>query len=85
MMEEMASANNESSLDELSYEDAMEKLEKIIVTLEEGEVSLDSLVYEYRAGKELLKYCRAKVDTAEIQINEVEAIGNQGGRAASDA
>ena len=59
------------NLEHLSFEDAIDELEDIVVKLEEGEVDLESLVSEYRRGAKLLSHCRSKVNSAEIHIKEV--------------
>ncbi len=55
----------------LSFEEAIKSLEDIVLGLEEGEVELDSLVTEYKKGVTLLKYCRSKVQSAEVILKEV--------------
>jgi len=55
----------------LSFEEAIKSLEDIVLGLEEGEVELDSLVTEYKNGVTLLKYCRSKVQSAEVILKEV--------------
>ena len=68
--------NNENSLSVLSFEDAFAELEKIVLKLEEGDVDLENLVAEYQKGSELLKFCKSKVEKAEIKIKEIEGRTN---------
>jgi exodeoxyribonuclease VII small subunit len=44
--------------------------------LEEGDVDLENLVAEYQKGSELLKFCKSKVEKAEIKIKEIEGRTN---------
>ena len=73
------------NLEHLSFEDAIDELEDIVVKLEEGEVDLDSLVSEYRRGAVLLNHCRSKVNSAEIHIKEVDEAGVLSKENSSDA
>ena len=54
-----------------SFESALQTLENIVRGLEEGDVELNDLVTEYKKGVELLKYCRTKVDDAELTLKEL--------------
>jgi len=52
----------------LTFEQAMEKLEEIISHIEEGKVSLEQSIEKYAEGIELVKQCRAILDSAEQKI-----------------
>ena len=54
-----------------SFESAIQSLESIVLGLEDGDVELNDLVKKYKEGLELLKYCRAKVESAELTLKEV--------------
>ena len=54
-----------------SFEVAIQTLENIVLGLEDGDVELNDLVKKYKEGVELLKYCRAKVESAELTLKEV--------------
>ncbi len=57
----------------LSYEQAVAELEAIIDRIERGEVGLEQSISEYRRGTELLKRCRAILDVAEQQVQDLTA------------
>ena len=57
----------------LSYEQAVAELEAIIDRIERGEVGLERSISEYRRGTDLLKRCRAILDAAEQQVQELTA------------
>ena len=63
-------SDSENKISDLSYDDAINMLEEIVSNLEDGQVELDSLVEQYKQGVGLLKHCRSKVKSAEIQIRE---------------
>jgi exodeoxyribonuclease VII small subunit len=54
-----------------SFESALQSLENIVLGLEDGDVELNDLVTEYKKGVELLKYCRTKVESAELTLKEL--------------
>ena len=56
---------------DLSFEDALTRLEEIIHRMESGDSPLESLVKNYQSGVKLLKICRSKIELAEMKIKEV--------------
>lgn len=54
--------------DALSVEEAFEKLNQIIGSLDEDGISLEESFRLYQEGVQLLKYCNAKVDMVEKQM-----------------
>jgi exodeoxyribonuclease VII small subunit len=64
--------------DELSYEQAILELEQIIERIEQGQVGLEESLAAWRRGAELLKRCRAIIDTAEQQVQQMMA-GDEAG------
>ena len=61
----------EKKIDNLSYEEAFEKLQKIIQLLEDGNVSLDDSIKYYEQGILLKNYCEKKLQNAEMKIRTV--------------
>ena len=55
----------------LSFEEAMEELERIVERLEEGDVPLEEAINTYKKGMELSKYCHEKLKNVEEQLAEV--------------
>lgn len=53
----------------LSFEEAMENLEKIVAELEAGELPLDKSVENFKKGMELSSYCSKLLDDAEKTIS----------------
>lgn len=56
---------------ELTFEEAMEKLESIVEMLEEGDVPLESAISKYKEGMNLAKICHEKLKNAEEQLTEI--------------
>jgi len=61
---------------DISFEKAMEKLEKIVEELEGGDLSLDSSLKTYEEGVKLAKLCRWKLDTAKEKIEVLTREGD---------
>ncbi len=56
----------------VSYESALEELEKLVMQLEGGQMPLDQLLAGYQRGAQLLKFCRDKLEAVEHQIKALE-------------
>ena len=55
-----------------SLESALAELEKIVSSMEEGELPLERSLAAYRRGAELLKYCQAALQDAQQQVKVLE-------------
>ncbi|WP_100331520.1 exodeoxyribonuclease VII small subunit [Bacillus xiapuensis] len=53
---------------ELSFEEAMDKLESIVTKLEEGDVALEEALSYYQEGIKLSAFCHEKLTHAENQL-----------------
>jgi exodeoxyribonuclease VII small subunit len=56
----------------VSYELAMQELEKLVASLESGELPLDQLLSGYQRGATLLQYCRTQLQAVEDQIKVLD-------------
>ncbi len=63
---------------ELSFEDELKKLEAIVESLEAGNVPLATLVERYEAGMLHLKHCQQKLAEAELRIEQLRGVGEDG-------
>ena len=57
---------------ELNFEESLARLEEIVTKLEEGKSSLDESLKLYAEGVKLLKFCNAKLEQAQIKINDID-------------
>jgi len=57
---------------EMSYEDAAEKLESILESIESDDLPLDKLVVHYEEAANLCKICGEKLQSAEKRIFQLE-------------
>ena len=56
---------------QLQFEDALEQLETIIQSMEDGETALADLVAKFEEGSKLLKVCQEKLKEAELKIEQL--------------
>lgn len=57
---------------ELSFEEALKRLEQIVEFMEEGDVALDDLVRKYEEGNRLLSICGKRLRDAELKIEQLK-------------
>jgi exodeoxyribonuclease VII small subunit len=55
-----------------SLEAALAELEKIVSSMEDGELPLERSLASYKRGAELLKYCQAALQDAQQQVKVLE-------------
>ncbi len=61
----------DDNLKNVSFEEAMEKLEGIVEKLEEGEVPLEQAIVMYQEGMSLSNVCHEKLQRIEKQMDRV--------------
>lgn len=57
--------------DTLTFEDALERLESILESMESGDTPLADLVAKFEEGSTLLKICQEKLKEAELKIEKL--------------
>ncbi|KSV95818.1 MULTISPECIES: exodeoxyribonuclease VII small subunit [Sinorhizobium/Ensifer group] len=55
----------------LTFEQAVEELERIVSALERGDVALDKSIEIYERGEALKKHCEALLKAAEDRIEKI--------------
>ena len=63
----------DNSLDKMSFEDAMKELEKLVDSLDKGDVSLDEAITAYDRGSQLKDYCEKKLNEAKMKIETIQS------------
>ena len=58
----------EGSIEALSFEEAMARLEQVVSQLERGEVPLEQSIELYQLGAKLKAHCDAKLTAAEEKV-----------------
>jgi exodeoxyribonuclease VII small subunit len=64
--------------DERTFEDLQRELDELVERLERGDVQLDEALALWQRGEELYRACVARLDRAELQIEELR-LGAAGG------
>ena len=55
-----------------SYEDALGELDRLVQSMEAGQLPLDRLLESYKRGAELLNFCRGRLEAVEEQVKVLE-------------
>jgi exodeoxyribonuclease VII small subunit len=55
-----------------TYEEALAELERLVASMEGGQLPLDGLLESYKRGAELLNFCRARLEAVETQVKILE-------------
>ncbi len=58
-------------MENLSFEESLEKLEEIVNKLENGDVPLDNAIDEFNNAMKLVKVCNDKLTAAEDSIAKI--------------
>ena len=61
----------DKKIENLSYEDAFNRLQKITELLENGNVTLDDSIKYYEQGILLKNFCEKKLKDAEMKVKNV--------------
>ena len=61
----------ETPTDDLSFEDALKRLEEIVHKLETGEAKLGEALDLYEEGRRLRQQCSARLDAAQARIEAI--------------
>ena len=57
---------------ELSFEQALAELEKIVARMEQGQLSLEQALASHKRGLELAKMCQRRLEVAQQQVKVLE-------------
>jgi exodeoxyribonuclease VII small subunit len=69
---------DESPGDNLTFEQALVELERIVHELEDGQVGLEESLARYEKGVGLLKRCYGQLRTAEQRILQLTGVDDEG-------
>lgn len=59
---------------ELTYENALKELEKIVEKLEKNDLSLDENMKLYEKGNELSAFCLKCLEDAKLKVTDISEI-----------
>lgn len=60
--------NEEKKSEEMSFEKAVSRLEKIVSDMESGNADLDAMVKYFEEGQKLVQFCTAKLSEIERKV-----------------
>ena len=61
-----------ASGEDISFEDAVDKLDSIVEEMESDGMPLDKMLVRYEEGAKLVKLCEEKLKAAETRITQLE-------------
>ncbi len=56
----------------IAFEEALEKLEAILESMESGDIPLADLVTKFEEGNKLLRLCQQRLEEAELKIEKLK-------------
>jgi exodeoxyribonuclease VII small subunit len=56
---------------DLSFNEAVKEIERILRNIEQGDLDIDKLSQEVKRAAELIKQCQKKLKTTEDEINSI--------------
>jgi exodeoxyribonuclease VII small subunit len=65
-------ATSGKSQDLPTFESALSELEKIVASMEAGQMPLEQALAAYKRGAELLKFCQTALQDAQQQVRILE-------------
>lgn len=71
-MSENAEALNAPAAAEVSFGDALQKLQRVVEEMESDELPLETMLARYEEGMKLVELCERKLAAAEIRIRQLE-------------
>ena len=63
-------------LKKLTFEEALRELEKLVDSLDKGDVSLDEAIAAYDRGSQLKDYCQKKLHEAKMKVETIQLSDN---------
>ena len=65
--------SNEKNLEEITFEVALNRLERVVASMEDGSVPLADLVKQYEEGTQYLRICQKLLEDAELKIDKLKS------------
>lgn len=63
--------SEEMNIEDMTLEEAFEKLDEIIEAMEESELPLEKTFEFYKQGLDMVKYCNDKIEKVECDIKKL--------------
>ncbi len=63
--------SNEMNIEDMTLEEAFEKLDEIIEAMEESELPLEKTFEFYKQGLDMVRFCNDKIEKVECDIKKL--------------
>jgi len=60
----------------MTFEEAMNELEKLVESLDKGDISLDQAISAYDKGSRLKDLCQKKLNEAKMKVETIQSSDN---------
>ena len=67
----------ENTVEELSFETAMQQLEELVKQLENSRLPLEEAIKAFEKGAQLKQHCEKKLTEAKLRIEQIQEGGPQ--------
>jgi exodeoxyribonuclease VII small subunit len=68
--------SNDNVIDTMTFEEAMNELEKLVESLDKGDISLDQAISAYDKGSRLKDLCQKKLNEAKMKVETIQSSDN---------
>jgi len=68
--------SNDNVIDTMTFEEAMDELEKLVESLDKGDISLDQAISAYDKGSRLKDLCQKKLNEAKMKVETIQSSDN---------
>ena len=65
--------SNDNVIDTMTFEEAMNELEKLVESLDKGDISLDQAISAYDRGSQLKDLCQKKLNEAKMKVETIQS------------
>ena len=62
-----------NALEKMTFEEAMKELERLVDSLDKGDVSLDEAIAAYDRGSQLKDHCQKKLNEAKMKVETIQS------------
>ena len=68
--------SNDNVIETMTFEEAMNELEKLVESLDKGDISLDQAISAYDKGSRLKDLCQKKLNEAKMKVETIQSSDN---------
>jgi exodeoxyribonuclease VII small subunit len=68
--------SKDNVIDTMTFEEAMNELEKLVESLDKGDISLDQAISAYDKGSRLKDLCQKKLNEAKMKVETIQSSDN---------